>query len=254
MKENWLAIAAVACAVGGLFGYNIGAGGKDDDKVGERLGLIEERLTSLDGIEAVNANIEELNTANATIMGELGALKEGLAGLESGLDAFPASIGELTEQVSKLEGGSEAVREDVAAALTATSTAVASVTSEMQAVARGFAELKAAPVAAAPEAVAETVTENQPETETAQETDVAAEMRAAIGEEGMILSVGQTGVAGETRLFLSKLDDEAAHLVIVGGDRVALGKFDSPLQVAGGCAVSLEGVHERKAYLAVDCS
>ena len=253
MKDNWLAVAAVACVVGALFGYNIGAGGDGDEEVSKRLGQIEERLASLDGLETANSSIAELTSANETIMGELSAVKEGLGGLESGLQALPGSIDDLSKQVAKLEGGSEAVREDVAAAFSATSSAVDGVTSELQAVVARFAAIEAAavsPVAAPPsEAQAADVAEAP-----TPEVDMAAGLRSAIGENGVILSVGQTGVVGEARLFLSRLDEQAAHLVVVGGERITLGAFDSAKPLKGGCAVSLEGVHERKAYIAADCS
>lgn len=259
MKDNWLAIAAAACVAGALLGYNIGAGGDGDEKISNRLDQIEGRLASLDGLETANSSIAELSSSNEAIMGELAALKEGLGGLESGMEALPTSIDGLSKQVSKIEGGSEAVREDVAAAFSATSTAVQGVTSELQAVSRRFAALETAaaePSSSAPDPAPVEAVEvaAKAAVETAPEPDVAVEMRAAIGDDGVILGVGQTGAVGEARLFLSKLDEQAAHLIIVGGDRITLSKFGSPKRLEGGCEVRLEGVHERKAYVAADCS
>jgi hypothetical protein len=83
--------------------------------------------------------------------------------------------------------------------------------------------------------------------------DAGAALAAKIGETGLVLSVGQTGAAGDVRLFLSRVDAEAnlVRVLVVGAGPQDVGS--DAVTLANGCAVSLAGVVERKAYIAVDC-
>ncbi len=87
----------------------------------------------------------------------------------------------------------------------------------------------------------------------ADDADSAAALAAAVGETGLILSVGQTGPAGDGRIFLSRLDAEGmvARVLLVGTGPLELGK--DPVTIGNGCALSLAGIVERRAYIAVAC-
>ena len=83
--------------------------------------------------------------------------------------------------------------------------------------------------------------------------EVAA-LEDEIGDDGMVLAVGQTGSVGDTRVFMSRIDSETneARIMVVGDGPATLGRDTGPIEVAG-CTLSLAGVADRRAYLKTDC-
>ena len=83
--------------------------------------------------------------------------------------------------------------------------------------------------------------------------DVAA-LQQAIGEDGLVLAVGQTGSVGDTRVFMSRIDSDAmeARIMVVGDGPATLGRDSGSIAVAG-CDLSLAGVADRRAYLKTAC-
>jgi hypothetical protein len=84
----------------------------------------------------------------------------------------------------------------------------------------------------------------------------AETLAAAIGEDGLALAVGQTGAVGEARVFMSRIDAETgeARIMIVGEGPTLIGGGAGPVELANGCAMSLEGVADNRAYIKVDCA
>jgi hypothetical protein len=109
--------------------------------------------------------------------------------------------------------------------------------------AMGGTETAAAPAAEAPAETAEA---------TGGDADALAE---AIGESGLALAVGESGDAGDARVFMARVDSEAgAARVMVVGEGPSLLQANGPVvELQNGCALSLKGVADHRAYIAVAC-
>ena len=86
--------------------------------------------------------------------------------------------------------------------------------------------------------------------------DGAAEaLTAEIGEDGLVLAVGQTGSVGDTRVFMSRIDSEAgaARVMVVGEGPTMIGGDMAQVELANGCTLSLAGIADNRAYLATAC-
>jgi hypothetical protein len=111
---------------------------------------------------------------------------------------------------------------------------------------------------AAPAAMGETAAAPAEEApaETAEATGGDADALAeAIGESGLALAVGESGDAGDARVFMARVDSEAgAARVMVVGEGPSLLQANGPaVELQNGCALSLKGVADHRAYIAVAC-
>jgi hypothetical protein len=75
------------------------------------------------------------------------------------------------------------------------------------------------------------------------------------GETGMLLAVGDTGVIGDKRLFVSRVDAarDAVRVMVVGEGPRMIGKGFGPLDLGNGCTVNLKGVVDRQALIIASC-
>lgn len=71
----------------------------------------------------------------------------------------------------------------------------------------------------------------------------------------MVLGVGETGVVGAVRLFVSRIDPDAreVRLRIVGRGDAAIGVAQGALALGNGCAVTLTGIEGGQAHIAAAC-
>lgn len=272
-KYLWAGGAAVAGLVLGL----AMSGGSDSGGVmtaqmeelqaglGEALAAVSDKVDALAGgisanetaIAALTGSMGEQSASTAASLEALGAKAEAdaaaLAELRGALDQLSGDQASLTEVVGAITGDMDAMRGDLMGAMKDTLAAAAA------AVGAGAAAAPAAPVApAATQAVAAVAAAApDPAPEAAAEADdgAAAEaLAAAVGEDGLILSVGQTGAAGEAGVFLSRLSEAGAHLRIRGLGAVTAGIDGAAEDLGNGCAVALAGVAAGKAYLTVACA
>jgi hypothetical protein len=99
----------------------------------------------------------------------------------------------------------------------------------------------------------------RPRPEAEAEAEAAEAAPAAetptVGEDGLVLAVGQTGSVDGTRVFLSRIDEETgeARLMVVGEGPATVATDGEPLALGEGCALTLVGIAERRAYLGVAC-
>jgi hypothetical protein len=86
-------------------------------------------------------------------------------------------------------------------------------------------------------------------------TDAAA-LEARLGENGAAVSVGQTAIFGEDRVFLSRVDAATGDaLVRVAGEGSArFGASAGTLALPGGCVLTLVGVAGNRAFIDAACA
>jgi hypothetical protein len=111
---------------------------------------------------------------------------------------------------------------------------------------------EAAPAAMGEPETAAAPAEAAPAEATGGEADALAE---SIGESGLALAVGESGDAGDARVFMARVDSEAgAARVMVVGEGPSLLEANGPaVELQNGCALSLKGVADHRAYIAVSC-
>ncbi|OWU74753.1 hypothetical protein ATO3_09090 [Marinibacterium profundimaris] len=213
-------------------------------------------------IAALTGTLEDQSTGTAASLEALGAKAEAesaaLQELRGALEQLSGDQASLSDTVTGMTGDMDSMRGDLMAAMQETLTAAAAAvgmggTSPQ---APGSAGTGATRTAAAPPdgteepAAADTAGAAEPVDDTAE----AEALAAAVGDDGMILSIGESAQLGETRIFLSRVSEAGAHLRIRGQDPVTAGIDGAAADVGGGCAVALAGLVGRKAYLTTACA
>lgn len=207
------------------------------DEVAGGLAASETAVAALNStLTAQSASLEALGAkaeANAAALVELGGALDGLSGDQAGL----------SDTVAGMTGDMGQMRDDLMVAMQDTLAAAAA--------AVGMTGGPPVPAAAAPEPA---VPAAAPAPDDADDGAEAEALAAAIGDDGLILGVGQTAMVGDVRVFLSRLSDSGAHLRIKGMDPVTAGIGGGAADVGGDCVVALAGIAAGKAYMTSACA
>ncbi|MEL6197561.1 MAG: hypothetical protein AAFT19_06925, partial [Pseudomonadota bacterium] len=83
--------------------------------------------------------------------------------------------------------------------------------------------------------------------------DDAATLQNRIGEDGLVLGFGESGMLGGERVLLSRMIGSDAVLHVAGGGDLRIGPDAGALDLGNGCVAVLAGMAERKAYIATLC-
>jgi hypothetical protein len=233
-KPSYLPIAG-ALFLGIVVGAALGSGDEAALRVKRDL---EERLeqaqqAAAEAVAAAEQAAEGAASQAATAASEQVTALEGKIGdLESAL----AEAGD-SEEVAAIRNRVQVLAEQMAATIAAMQSGAGM-----------------APAASGDGAPAKPAAEAAPQAAQGGDADVAA-LEEAIGADGLVLAVGQTGSVGETRVFMSRLDSEAmeARVMVVGQGPATVGRESGPIEVGGGCSLSLEGIADRRAYLKPSC-
>jgi hypothetical protein len=183
------------------------------------------------------------------------AVESAQAAVSSGADQAAQTV---AEQVAALESKMAEMTESVSVDVTGDE-AFNALNSRVQVLAEQMAgiigELRTGVAAPAPSAPAgESAPAEAPPAEAAPAADTAA-LEAKIGESGFAIAVGQTGEAGDTRVFMARIDTAAdsARVMVVGEGPSIITVGGEPLTLENGCALTLEGLADRRAFISVAC-
>lgn len=259
---------AIAVAVGIMVGALISSGDSDEvRKLNRRIAALESAAS-------------EQVTALAERVQELGTVESALAAAQSAIDELGAKVGEMVEAPAAPEADPEA--DAAMAALNdrvtvladqmgrlATSLLAGTMPAPAPAEADDAEEVTeaedAAPAEEAAEAAEEATEEAVAAEDEAVEDEAVAEEAAPAeepmdaaetGEIGLLLAVGDTGMIGDRRVFVSRIDvpREAVRLMIVGDGPRMLGRGFGPLDLGNGCTVELKGIVDRMALILASCA
>lgn len=238
---NNVVILAGALVLGAVVGSAVASRGGDETK-------------------ALNARIEALEASLAEEL-ELKA-----AAMTKSVDYVNDRIDEL-ETSMETDDGDDEIAEDVDAVadrVTVMARQMAALIGRIAAMEAAPAAPAAAPAAAATPAADEAANddaadEGAPAEAAAADEEPAAEsaaaLAAALGEDGVAISVGQTARFGDAVFFLSRLDADAgaARLLAMGAGPVLVGGDAGAYDMGDGCALTLLGIAEGKAFLKPAC-
>ncbi len=253
-----LGAGVLGLIIGALSGDSVG---KVETALGERISTIEEKFS------AVEAQVGEVQAQVAA--SDAG---EKIAGIEEGLEVELAA---LREEIGTVGARIDGVASDVEGVATEAAAAAGlegklgelegsvgtlgqtfeSLASDIHLLEDKMAALSAGAVGATSEggdAASATTGEAASEDEAPGPADALLE---AIGEDGLVLSVGETGGVGDQRIFLSRVDGEAgeAKVMIVGKGTATLSTFGSGTDLGNGCTLEMAGSHDGQAYLKPVC-
>lgn len=272
---------ALAVAIGIMVGAIVSSGDTDDVRA------LNARIAELEGAAAAQAEqlkaaaadqAAALETATASQLEEiraaageqaaaiaqrvdelaarLGDLPEvdvdgAIAPIEEALTADKGAIAEIREQLTALREAAPDVDEEAEAAFKALSDRVDTLAQQMgQIITSGLNSGSLTPPPVAPKP-----TPSPAAPTPAPEAGPAGTATAEPGEVGLLLSVGDTGTVGESRIFVSRVDaaQMAVRLMVVGEGPRMLGKGYGPLKMANGCSVSLKSIVDGMAMVVADC-
>ncbi|MEO0820346.1 MAG: hypothetical protein AAF074_07965 [Pseudomonadota bacterium] len=236
----------LAAIVAGCVGVLVGAAGNVDDRKRER--AMEARLSTIEAdLAAATSGMDEIDSNLGAVreaMPQLAAVREAVLAMNSAMpalaEAVDASDASMRSELAALRQSSEAAMAAIDERLAALDTRIAEMPVELAALQPG--EDTAA--LAAPEAPSA--------------ADLAAAraeaLAAEIGADGLALAFGESGMAGDARVFLSRMDGVNAVLHVAGGGGdFAVGPDAGAAALANGCEIALAGTAARTAFLAVAC-
>ncbi|MEM6548951.1 MAG: hypothetical protein AAF713_14550 [Pseudomonadota bacterium] len=248
MKDITTIVIAAGAAIFGLLiggqhsGYEIAAAQKQSKQIGD----LEENMAA-----QIAALSEEMR-------GQMGALS---AAVDAEMADLSASVDTKLDAVSGTVSAASSGGDEVAGRLATIANALGAQDSRLLALDERVASLSAGiaalgeqakAVAAAAPAGAANAPAPAPEVTTAA-VPAAAPSSGVVTD--LVLSVGQTGLVKDQRVFLSRLvaEDEEAHLVLVGSGKATVGKWTGPAQLGNGCSLSFVGIEGRKLHLKSGC-
>lgn len=225
-KKNSTLVLGGALIVGLVLGAAIGSRGGDAQKAAARQIAALEAQTA-EKLAGVEARLAEL-AAGGDTAAAVAALDARVAALDAAVAGAPAAVAAVQDRVAVLADQMVLMIDRMANV----SAAPAPAPAEAQA------------AAAAPEAAAAPAAD-----------DAAARLAAEVADGGAALAVGQAATLGETTVFLSRIDANGAARLHVRGLKAAamVGADNGDLQLADGCALTLLGVADGKAYLKRVC-
>jgi hypothetical protein len=249
---------AIAVAVGIMVGALISSGDSDEvRKLNRRIAALEagasEQVTAL--AEAVQPEAEAAPEAAAEAAPEAAAevAPEAEVVAEAAPEAAPAADPEADAALAALNDRVTVLADQMGRLATAL---LSGSMPTPAAPAAGEAAPAEADAAAPDAAVAEEPAAE--ETAAAAEAPAAAEPAEAAepGEVGLLLAVGDTGMVGDRRVFVSRIDvgREAVRLMVVGDGPRMLGRGYGPLDLGNGCTVELKGIVDRMALVVANCA
>ncbi len=266
MTEKYL-WAGGAVVVGVVLGYALNDTSTADQMFTDRLDAVQAELSSLGDVsgtvEALSGKVEGLAGDLAAHRGAIDALGSDVAARFAAVESAGASAAETLESLSlqsvTVTDGLTQLGDRTsghAEALAGASTALAALSAKVDTL-RGDLATAITGAPTTPGAVAQpTVQTAKPAAlapaETQAGTSEADRLAAEVGADGLILSAGQTGTVGDTRLFLSRLSDDGAQLRVAGGGDIRATK-GTPVDIGAGCTVTLAGMADRKAFLKSAC-
>ncbi|MEM1385386.1 MAG: hypothetical protein AAGG06_17305 [Pseudomonadota bacterium] len=250
MKDITTIVIAAGAAIFGLLiggqhsGYEIAAAQKQSKQIGD----LEENMAA-----QIAALSEEMR-------GQMGALS---AAVDAEMADLSASVDTKLDAVSGTVSAASSGGDEVAGRLATIANALGAQDSRLLALDERVASLSAGiaalgeqakAVAAAAPAGAANAPAPAPEVTTAAAAVPAAAPSSGVVTD-LVLSVGQTGLVKDQRVFLSRLvaEDEEAHLVLVGSGKATVGKWTGPAQLGNGCSLSFVGIEGRKLHLKSGC-
>jgi hypothetical protein len=272
---------ALAVAIGIMVGAIVGSGDSEDVRaLNARIAQLEEaaaqQAAELEAAaasqasaleEATASRLEEIKNAAGEqaaalaarvdeLAASLGEVPEvdidgAIAPIEEALSADKGAIAEIREELAALREATPDVDEEAAAAFDALSKRVNTLAQQLgQVITSGLNEGTLTPPPAAEPA---TSPEAAPAETPAAEPSAAPATEP--GEVGFMLSVGDTAMVGDSRLFVSRIDaaQEAVRLMVVGDGPRMLGKGYGPLEMANGCSVTLKNIVDSMAMVVADC-
>lgn len=271
-KYLWAGGAAVA---GIVLGLAMSGGSEPEALVSRQMEEMQAQLTAavadvagkVDALsEGVAANETAIAALTGTLEGQAASLESLGAGTgenASALEALRSALGglsgdqsRLSETVTGMTGNMDRMRGDLMEAMKDTLAAAAAAVGSAPKTAAAPAP-KAAPAA---EPAAEPATKTAPKTvatpAAAPKVDESAQAEALagqVGDDGLILSVGQTATVGDTQVFLSRLGPDGAHLRVRGMDPMVADIHGGGVDV-GNCVLSLAGIAAGKAFMTADCA
>ncbi|MAC82411.1 MAG: hypothetical protein CML66_30660 [Rhodobacteraceae bacterium] len=269
MTEKYL-LAGGAAVAGLVIGLAMSGGSKTNVVVTDQINALSAAVEAVAGqVDDLSRTVVANETTIAALTGTMDGQAASLATLGAGSEANASALGELrgaldvltgdqaglSQALSGMTGDLGELRGELMAAMRDTLAAAASAGGAASAAAAPAPKADAAaPATVAPKAV--TKTANAPKAVAAPQVDEAAQaeaLAARAGEDGLMLSVGQTATVGDTQLFLSRLSAEGAHLRVRGADPLVAG-VDGRAVALGGCTVALAGIAAGKAYLSTHCA
>jgi hypothetical protein len=223
--------------VGVLIGNAIGSSSATGDATTKRL-------------DELAAQVEALGGSNEAVA----AIESRTASLGSDIAALAEQSDALAGQVESLSGTVDTLGAEVAATGESLSGFAVELGGKLTLIEDLFDRLAAAP-ATAPAPAAEAEPEAAaPAADDAAEPDEGARLASMIGPEGLVLSVGQTGRVREQGVFLSRIGEDMAQILLVGSGRATAGLHSGPVDLGNGCMLSYVGAADGKAYLKADCA
>ncbi|WP_428925642.1 hypothetical protein [Marinibacterium sp. SX1] len=275
-KYLWAGGAAVA---GLVIGLAMSGGSGNEAAVSRQMD--EMRAELADAVAAVSGKVDELSgglaaneasvaalstglTGQSDSLADLGARAEAnaaaLDGLNGVLEALSGDQAALGERVSGMTGDMGEMRGELMAAMKDTLAAAAAV-GMTGGSGGGASNAGATPAAApAPEAASEpapepeTQTAEAPASEPADDSARMAELQAQVGDDGLVLAVGQAVAVGDRQVFLSRLSDQGAHLRIRGQEPILAAMGGAPAELGGNCTIRLAGIAGGRAYMTGACA
>ncbi len=244
-KNSYLTLG-VAIAVGLIVGAALGARNSGEaalmgkrleaqfseqtGAIGEQVAALEARLGGLSAedprVEALDARVNEIEAQAATLSGQIARV----TAVDDRVTVLAEQMAGIVAQLQALDGAAPAAAPIAAPAPAETPAAAAPST--------------AATPAAGPNAPSDDPSD-----------DPSAALMARLGEGGAALSIGETATFGGAAVFLSRVDVAArdAHVVVVGRGPATIGDTAGALTLDDGCALTLVGVLERRAFLQPVC-
>jgi hypothetical protein len=225
-----IAGAAIGAAIGSRSSHEIAA-------VAQRVDAIEARVA--EQVETAAGELQQLVAAAAP--------GDALGAIESRATALEARIAEVAAQAASGDA-TKAVEDRV----TVLAQQMAALIGRMNDIAAGVAAPAPADGAAdAPAAAAAPAAAGE-----APAAPDAAALEALLGENGAAVSVGQTGIFGEDRVFLSRVDAASGDVLVqvVGKGSARFGATAGSLTLPGGCVLTLVGVAGNRAFIDAACA
>lgn len=278
-KDNPYLTIGLAVAAGIVIGSLVsGASNEDVRRMNRRVAALENAAG--EQISALSSRIEELDAVETAV--DTGS--DAMEALQARIDEVAAQLGEVSAAAPELDDDTQAAFDALSDRVNVLADQMGRIVASMlggepmeampEAAGEPAAEEPAAAPAAEPEAdtdaaeadtpdaVAEdeaagdAVAEGEAAEGEAAEGDVAEDALAAGDEIGLLLAVGDTGMVGDRRLFVSRIDTnrDAVRVMVVGEGPRMLGRGYGPLDLGNGCTVELRDIVDGMALIVASCT
>lgn len=239
-SSNWT-IIGLAGLIGIAVGNLIGTSGGESDKASKAMKGLEAKVEALgamsEDMAALGARVDSIGTASAGVGEQVSALMAEVEGVKGEVGAVSGQVEESTAIVSAVSAGLGMIGEKLN-----------DMRGEIAALSAGHQAHHGSGGAATGSGTEGAAVAPEPD----PGPSLAEQLAEELGEGGIILSVGQTAIVQEARVFLSKIA-EGNVLVSVEGERLPVGQDAGSLTLDNGCTLSLVGVADRKAFIRPTC-